>query len=146
MHMYPTRSFFLFRGASVPCPMTFSGLVRNAHFLPYIILASSVSFVPFPMSRSGKSRIFLSYPMSCLPRVARPPFGVMLWQKRAVSPSSSLRGLGKLPARNMPMFRVPLLYRHCEAWKSRIFRKFKTNSSSPSSSLRGLEKPNISKV
>ena len=54
MHMCPTRSFFLFRGASVPCPMPFSGLVRNAHFLPYIILASSVSFVFFPMSCSGQ--------------------------------------------------------------------------------------------
>ena len=34
----------------------------------------------------GKSRIFLSYPMLCLPRVARPPFGVMLWQKRGNYP------------------------------------------------------------
>ena len=33
-----------------------------------------------PMSCFGKPLIFLFYPMSCLPRVARPPFGVMLWQ------------------------------------------------------------------
>ena len=43
----------------------------------------------------GKSLIFLSYPMLCLHRVVRPPFGIMLWQRRAVSPISSLQGLEK---------------------------------------------------
>ena len=109
--------------------MTFSGLVRNAHFYPtsyWQVLCRSFLSLCHALV---KSRIFLFYPMSCLPRVVRPPFGVMLWQKRAVSPSSSLRGLGKLPARNMPMFRVPLLYRHCEAWKSRISQKLKPKQS-----------------
>ena len=90
-----------------------------------------------------KSRIFLFYPMSCLPRVARPPFGVMLWQKkRELYPlcrhcearKSSRRGtcpcfaslssiviarLGKAEyfesLRQIP----PPLPRHCEAWESR---------------------------
>ena len=34
----------------------------------------------------GKFLIFLSYPMLCLPRVARPPFSVMLWQRRGNYP------------------------------------------------------------
>ena len=46
-----------------------------------------------------KSRIFLFYPMSCLPRVARPPFGVMLWQKRGnYTPSVVIVRLGKAEA------------------------------------------------
>ena len=34
----------------------------------------------------GKSRIFLSYLMLCLHRVVRPPFSVMLWQRRGNYP------------------------------------------------------------
>ncbi len=90
-----------------------------------------------------KSRIFLFYPMSCLPRVARPPFGVMLWQapdfsflsdvmpahvvrppfgvmlwqKRGnYTPSIVIARLGKADYLKSLRHSPP---RHCEAWKSR---------------------------
>ena len=50
------------------------------------------------MPHSGKFLIFLSYPMLCLPRVARPPFGVMLWQRRGnYTPYIVIARLGKAP-------------------------------------------------
>ena len=142
--MCPTRSFFLFRGASVPCPIPFSGLVRNAHFVPYIILASSVSFVFFPMSCSGQVTdfSFLSdvMPAPCCPSSFR-------CHALELYPSVVIVRLGKAPgAEHAHVSRPSPLPRHCEAWKSRIFRKFKTNSSSPSSSLRGLGKPKQSSL
>ena len=65
----------------------------------------------------GKSRIFLSYLMLCLHRVVRPPFSVMLWQKRGnYTPYIVIARLGKADYLKSLRHSPP---RHCEAWKSR---------------------------
>ena len=81
--------------------------------LLYIILGGGGSWCPSSLLCHAR-----------LPRVARLIFHATLRQRRGnYTPLSSLRGLGKLLARSMPMFRVLLLL-----------------------SLRGLEKPKQSSI
>ena len=66
------------------CPSSFRchAPASPGFFFPIRCYACLVLPVLSSMPHSGKFLIFLSYPMLCLPRVARPPFSVMLWQRR----------------------------------------------------------------
>ena len=131
------------------CPSSFRchAPASPGFFFPIRCYACPVLPVLSSMPHSGKFLIFLSYPMLCLPRVARPPFGVMLCkEEEIIPPFIVIARLGKAEylesLRQIPSLPVPVIANGW-GWRRAGFRH---TPLPPFSSLRGLGKPKQSGI